>query len=113
MCGGTIKKRKEKKTRKFMGWGECFLRPPSDASSGLSPSPPGWVNQLSRKGCCVHREGHLVSLPALSPASGPGREGGGDLVRSFLAFFFKRDFGHKILYITDFPSGTEKSLFKS
>lgn len=54
-----------------------------------------------------------MSLPALSPASGPGREGGGDLVRSFLAFFFKRDFGHKILYITDFPSGTEKSLFKS
>lgn len=29
-----------------------------------------------------------MSLPALSPASGPGREGGGDLVKSFLACFF-------------------------
>lgn len=29
-----------------------------------------------------------MSLPALSPASGPGREGGGDLVKSFLTCFF-------------------------
>lgn len=32
-----------------------------------------------------------MSLPALSPASGPGREGGGDLVRSFLACFFLKE----------------------
>lgn len=29
-----------------------------------------------------------MSLPALSPASGPGREGGGDLGKSFLTCFF-------------------------